>query len=154
MRIEIAEDSFDPWRVLSEYKPGSSLCGKAAARAGEFGAVAVFVGTMRDFNQGDTVRAMHLEHYPGMAHTHIKRVVESAAARYAIGDVLLVHRTGDVLPGEAIVLVAVWAAHRGDAYGANRHIMEELKVRVPFWKRESLDKATRWVERNTPGSDR
>ncbi len=153
MRMEIVEDVFDPWRVLSEYKPGSALRGDAVARAGEFGAVAVFVGTMRDFNQGDAVKAMHLEHYPGMTDTHMERAVESAAARYAIGDVLLVHRVGAVLPGEAIVLVAVWAAHRGDAYGANRHIMEALKTKVPFWKRESLDSAARWVEQNTPGGD-
>ena len=153
MRIEIVEGSFDPWRVLSGYKPGSMLHGNAVARAGEFGAVAVFVGTMRDFNQGDMVKAMHLEHYPGMVHTCIERLVESAAAKYSIGDVLLVHRVGDVSPGEAIVLVAVWAAHRSDAYGANRYLMEALKTSVPFWKRESLDNTVRWVEQNTPGND-
>ena len=151
MHLEITEHPLDPSRVLSGYEPGGALHGDVAARAGAFGAISVFVGTMRDFNQGDTVKSMHLEHYPEMARACIEQVIERAADRHEIGDVLVIHRTGDVLPGEAIVLVAVWAAHRRDAYGANRYIMEELKSRVPFWKRESLEGKARWVEQNTLG---
>ena len=151
MYVEITEKPFDPWRLLSEYTPRVMVRGTTPARAGEFGAVAVFVGTMRDFNQGDEVKAMWLDHYPGMTRAHIERAVERAAAGYTVGDALVVHRVGGVSPGDAIVLVAVWAAHRRDAYAVNRLIMEDLKSRVPFWKRESLTDRARWVEQNTPG---
>ncbi len=149
MQVEIIESAFDPWRRLSEYRPRKS--GAGAAHPGEFGAASVFVGTMRDFNQGDEVTAMYLEYYPRMTHAQIERTLERAASEHAIGDALVVHRVGEVLPGEAIVLVAVWAAHRRDAYAANRCIMEDLKSKAPFWKRETLKHGARWVKENTPG---
>lgn len=145
MPVEILEQTFDPWRKLSEYEPAGP------PRAGRFGAVSVFVGSMRDFNQGDEVKAMTLEHYPEMTRAQIERTVERAAAKHAIGDALVVHRVGKVSPGEAIVLVAVWAEHRRDAYAANRCIMEDLKSTAPFWKREFLSDGARWVKQNTPG---
>ncbi len=152
MQVKIVEHAFDPWRSLSEYKPRESFRESSRElRRGEFGAVSVFVGTMRDFNQGDEIKTMHLEHYPEMTRTHIESTVERAAAEHAISDALVIHRVGKVLPGEAIVLVAAWAAHRRAAYAANRCIMEDLKSRAPFWKRESLSDGTRWVEENTPG---
>ncbi len=148
MPVEILEQTFDPWRKLSEYKPvGSSR----SSRAGRFGAVSVFVGSMRDFNLGDEVKTMTLEHYPEMTRAHLERTVERAAAEHAIGDALVVHRVGEVSPGEAIVLVAVWAEHRAAAYAANRYIIEDLKSTAPFWKREVLNDGARWVEENTPG---
>ncbi len=148
MQVEIVEQVFDPWRRLSEYQPGRT---PQASRAGEFGAVSVFVGTMRDFNQGDEVKMMRLEHYPEMTRAYIESAIGHAADEYAIGDALVVHRVGEILPGEAIVLVAVWAAHRRDAYAVNRRIMEALKSGAPFWKREVLNDDTRWVRENTPG---
>ena len=151
MHIEIMEASFNPWQILSEYKPCTSLQGVSQARVGEFGATAVFVGTMRDYNQGDEVTSMYLEHYPEMTHTHIEQTLEHATKNYAVGDVLVIHRVGKILPGEAIVLVAVWATHRRDAYVANRYIMEALKSKTAFWKRESLVDGKRWVKTNTAG---
>ena len=142
MQIEIMEQAFDPWRRLSEYS--------ATAVSGQFGATAVFVGTMRNFNRGDEVKSMQLEHYPEMTSTQLERIVERAATKYAIGDALVVHRVGEILPGDAIVLVAVWAVHRRDAYAGNRDIMEELKSTAPFWKRELLSDGARWVRENTP----
>ena len=149
MRVEISERIFDPWRRLSEYKPAASVQhGRSSA---PFGALSVFVGSMRDFNQGDRVTAMRLEHYPQMTQAHLERTLKRAAEKYAIGDALLIHRVGEVLPGEPIVLIAVWAAHRRDAYAANRRIMEELKSGAPFWKQEFLDDGARWVTQNTAG---
>ena len=150
MRVEITEKPFDPWRTLSEYRPCEAKQ-NSAARAGEFGAVSTFVGKMRDFNHGDEVKVMRIVHYPEMTRAHIEQTIEQVMVEHAVGDALVIHRVGDVLPGETIVLVAVWAVHRRDAYAANRCIMEDLKTRVPFWKQESLTDSTRWVEQNTPG---
>ncbi len=122
-----------------------------AAQHGRFGATAVFVGTMREFNEGDPVRAMTLEHYPGMTERHLESIVHMAFERWDLQDALLLHRVGDLHPGDPIVLVAVWSAHRRDAYEANRWIMEDLKSRAPFWKREELEQGHRWVASNTPG---
>jgi len=94
---------------------------------------------------------MHLEHYPGMTEAHLGQIAEAAMQRWEIQDVLLVHRTGEVAPNDPIVLVAVWSAHRAAAYEANRFIMEDLKSRAPFWKKETLEAGDRWVESNTPG---
>jgi molybdopterin synthase catalytic subunit len=135
---------FDPWRLLSEHQ--------ATLPAGRYGATAVFVGTMRDFNEGDDVRAMTLEHYPGMTEKHLEGIVAEAHNRWPLEDCLIVHRVGTIEPGEPIVLTAVWSAHRKAAFEACRYLMEELKHRAPFWKREALaDGETRWVEKNTEG---
>lgn len=116
-----------------------------------FGATASFVGTMRDVNEGDAVQKMVLEHYPGMTERHLERIVETAQQRWQFLDALIIHRTGEVLPADPIVLVAVWAAHRGAAFDACREVTEALKSGVPLWKKETLDHRERWVERNTSG---
>ncbi len=114
--------------------------------------MAVFVGTMRDRNEGDAVRSMHLEHYPEMTQTHLKELVAEAMKKHELSAVLLRHRVGVILPGEPIVLVAVWATHRKAAYAGNRFLMEALKSTAPFWKQEELENGEkRWVECNTPG---
>lgn len=151
MKVEILKQTFDPWRVLSEYRPQESLHGSSAASAGKYGAAAVFIGAMRKLNEGDAVQAMQLEHYPEMTRAHIERTIEQVAAEHMIGDALVMHRVGEVKPGETIVLVATWAEHRRNAYAANRLIMEDLKSKAPFWKREILSGGARWVEANTPG---
>ncbi len=146
MHVEVREQPFDPWQVLPDYQASG------AARSGGFGATAVFVGTMRDFNEGDEVQGMTLEHYPGMTERHLERILSEAAGRWALLDALVVHRVGAIRPADPIVLVAVWSAHRKDAFEACRHIMEELKSRAPFWKREQLAQGeSRWVEKNTAG---
>ena len=94
---------------------------------------------------------MTLEHYPGMTEKELGRIVDEAQQQWALLDVLVIHRVGDLLPNDPIVLVAVWSAHRKDAFEACRHIMEALKSRAPFWKKEQLDNAFRWVEKNTDG---
>jgi molybdopterin synthase catalytic subunit len=106
---------------------------------------------MRDLNEGDEVTAMTLEHYPGMTEKHLEKILQQAEQQWPLMDSLIIHRVGEVLPDDTIVLVAVWSAHRASAYDANRFIMEELKSSAPFWKKETLVDGTRWVEKNTPG---
>ena len=145
MLIEVRENPFDPWQYLAERQAqqGVSACS---------GATAVFVGTMRDFNEGDTVRDMYLEHYPGMTERHLEDLAAATLQQWSLDDVLIVHRVGHITPAQPIVLVAVWSAHRAAAFEACRQLMETLKHSAPFWKRETLvDGAVRWVDNNTPG---
>lgn len=144
MLIEILDQPFDPWRRLQTHQDARIV-------AGQYGATAVFVGTMRDFNEGDPVRGMRLEHYPGMTEKFLEQISASAAQRWDLLDTLIVHRVGELAPNDPIVLVAVWSAHRKDAFEASRWLMEELKSRAPFWKKETLAKGERWVEKNTEG---
>lgn len=146
MTVEIREQAFDPWQLLREYEQSHR-----DEHGGQFGATAVFVGTMRDFNEGDQVSAMNLEHYPGMTERHLQAICDEATQRWELLDTLIVHRVGDIQPADSIVLVAVWSAHRADAFDASRYLMEELKSRAPFWKKEQLSEGeSRWVEKNTP----
>lgn len=146
MHIEIRSEDFSAWESLAAYESQ-----RAEQMRGTYGASAIFVGTMRDFNQGDDVSAMTLEHYPGMTEAYLRRICEEAESRWRVLDSLIIHRIGDVYPADAIVLVAVWSAHRADAFDASRYLMEELKSRAPFWKKEQLSEGkTRWVEKNTP----
>lgn len=146
MGIAIQDCDFDPWALLKAYQQENLAAGK-------YGATAVFVGTMRDFNEGDQVRAMTLEHYPGMTEKYLQKIAGEAAQQWEILDSLIVHRVGDIKPDETIVLVAVWSAHRAHAYAANRYLMEQLKTNAPFWKKETLrDNTERWVEKNTDGN--
>ena len=124
---------------------------RVAQRSAGVVATAVFVGTMRDVNESARVERMVLEHYPGMTEKHLQAICGQAAEKWDVIDTLVLHRVGDVYPGDPIVLVVVWSAHRKDAYEANRVIMEDLKSRAPFWTKETLDDGERWVEKNTPG---
>ncbi len=143
MPIEVRDTSFDPWLELRNYGERTSR------QKAKHGATAVFVGTMRDFNEGEAVQAMTLEHYPGMTERHLAAISEEAQQRWDILDTLIIHRVGALSPGEPIVLVAVWSAHRAAAFAACRYLIEELKTRAPFWKKEALSHADRWVEHNT-----
>ena len=143
--IRIVKDSFDPWQELTRYQAEKLV-------PGQFGATATFVGTMRDFNEGDDVTGMTLEHYPGMTEAQLEQICDEALQQWPLEHALIVHRVGDILPGEPIVLVACWSAHRAAAFDACRHLMEALKSRAPFWKKETLvDQSHRWVEKNTDG---
>lgn len=144
MTVRIVDTAFDPWSLLAQYRP-------ASAADGQFGATAVFVGSMRDFNEGDSVGSMFLEHYPGMTENYLQKIIDEAIRRWALIDCLIVHRVGELSPGQPIVLVAVWSAHRKAAFDASRYLMEELKSKAPFWKKEQLEKGSRWVEHNTSG---
>lgn len=145
MFVEVLSEPFDPWRRLQDYQA-------ERLDAGRYGATAVFVGTMRDLHAGDTVQGMTLEHYPGMTEKYLEQISREAAERWRLLDSLILHRVGELAPNEPIVLVAVWSAHRKDAFEASRWLMEELKSRAPFWKKERLHAGgERWVEKNTPG---
>ncbi len=146
MHIDIRQLAFDPWQELTAYREHLSDSGRS-------GACAVFVGTMRDYNEGDSVRSMVLEHYPGMTERQLQTLVSASCDSHGLIDALVIHRVGEITPGEDIVLVAVWSAHRSAAFDACREIMEALKSTAPFWKKERLagDKGERWVARNTPG---
>ena len=142
MQIEIKDAPFEPYSLLTQYQDSAGFAGK-------YGATAVFVGSMREFNEGDDVSAMWLEHYPGMTEKYLEKISAEAAAKWDILDSLIVHRVGEMQPNDPIVLVAVWSAHRAAAFEASRYLMEELKSRAPFWKKESLADKSRWVEKNT-----
>jgi molybdopterin synthase catalytic subunit len=143
MLIEIKETAFDPYQRLIDYQDDADFAGK-------YGATAVFVGSMREFNQGDDVEGMLLEHYPGMTEKYLQKISEEAASKWDILDSLIIHRVGEMRPNDPIVLVAVWSAHRAEAFDASRYLMEELKSRAPFWKKETLaTEHDRWVEKNT-----
>lgn len=145
MAVRLFETPFNPWEVLQSYQ-------QSKFKSGEFGATATFVGTMRDFNEGDEVRAMALEHYPGMTETQLQRIIDDAQQQWPLQEVLIGHRVGNIVPGEPIVLVAVWSAHRAAAFDACRSLMEALKSSAPFWKKETLqDNSHRWVSKNTDG---
>lgn len=146
MLIEIREHAFDPWAELARYQAES-----LQARPGSYGASAVFVGSMRDLNEGDSVRGMTLEHYPGMTERHLEAIATEAMQRWSLLDALILHRVGRLGPDDPIVVTAVWSAHRAAAFDACRYLMEELKSRAPFWKKEELERGSRWVASNTPG---
>ncbi len=145
MTVRVTDRPFAPWGEVQARQDARH------DGAGSVGATAVFVGSMRDFNEGDTVQGMFLEHYPGMTERYLEKLCDDAAARWPLLDTLIVHRVGELHPTDPIVLVAVWSAHRKDAYEANRWLMEALKSRAPFWKKEQLKEGSRWVEHNTPG---
>jgi molybdopterin synthase catalytic subunit len=110
------------------------------------GAVVAFVGTVRDLNDGAQVAAMELEHYPGMTEKALDDIAAQAAARWPLFATLVIHRVGPLLPLDQIVLVAVTAAHRGDAFAACEFIMDYLKTEAPFWKKEDTPDGARWVD--------
>lgn len=146
MRICLSEQAFNPWQEIQTYQDGLPHL------AGKFGATGVFVGSMRDFNQGDGVISMYLEHYPGMTEKQLAHIVEQAQSRWQVLECLVIHRIGEVKPEDVLVLVAVWSAHRGDAFDTSRFIMENLKSQAPFWKKETLASGqVRWVTKNTDG---
>ena len=112
----------------------------------DIGAIASFVGLGRGMNEGSGVQAMTLEHYPGMTEKALAGLVEEARSRWALLDVTVIHRVGRLLPGEPIVLVAVASRHRGEAFAACEYLMDALKTRAPFWKKEETPEGERWVE--------
>jgi molybdopterin synthase catalytic subunit len=112
----------------------------------DVGAVASFIGLVRDLNDGQAIRALTLEHYPGMTQKALEDICHEAQARWDILDALVIHRVGALVPGDRIVLVGVSSAHRGEAFQACEFIMDYLKTRAPFWKKETTPQGDRWVE--------
>jgi molybdopterin synthase catalytic subunit len=127
----------------------------AAVRAGQpgVGAVASFVGTVRDLSDGSAVSAMELEHYPGMTEKALAKIEAAARQRWPLLGVSIVHRVGPLLPLDQIVLVAVASAHRGEAFAACEFIMDYLKSEAPFWKKEQTPDGARWVDARVTDTD-
>ncbi len=143
--VRVQQEHFDAWHEVA--------CAQQQLPTGAYGAQVTFVGSLRDFSDGEVVHAMQLEHYPGMTERYIERICDAAAQRWELQHTLILHRVGTLLPGEAIVLIAVWSSHRAAAFDACRYLINQLKHDAPFWKRETLDGTERWVTTNTPDSD-
>ncbi|MFB6327111.1 molybdenum cofactor biosynthesis protein MoaE [Pantoea deleyi] len=116
------------------------------AACDEDGAVVTFTGKVRNHNLGDDVAALTLEHYPGMTEKALQEIVDAARERWPLQRVTVIHRVGELFPGDEIVLVGVTSAHRGSAFSAAEFIMDYLKTRAPFWKREATEQGDRWVD--------
>ncbi|UOA28171.1 molybdenum cofactor biosynthesis protein MoaE [Pseudosulfitobacter sp. DSM 107133] len=135
MRITVQEDAFDA---------GAELNGFAAGHR-DMGAIVTFSGVVRDLPD-DPLVAMEIEHYPGMTETALSDIALRAQERWQLGDVLVIHRFGRLAPGEVIMMVATAAPHRRDAFEAAEYLMDFLKSRAPFWKREiTANGASEWV---------
>ena len=130
---------------LEDFDVGRELESLTAERR-DVGAIASFVGLVRDANDGQSIRAMTLEHYPGMTERALGEICAQAHARWDLLDTLVIHRVGTLRPGDRIVLVGVSSAHRGEAFAACEFIMDYLKTRAPFWKREATPQGARWVD--------
>ena len=136
MTVRIQTADFDVSAEITALRQGNP----------KVGAVASFVGVVRDVNEGDAVGEMTLEHYPGMTERAIEEIITQAKGRWDFFDALVVHRVGTLKPAEQIVLVVVTGAHRGESFAACEFIMDYLKTRAPFWKKEQVGKGARWVE--------
>jgi molybdopterin synthase catalytic subunit len=135
-----------PVRVQTEdFDTGLEIANMRLARA-DIGAVAAFVGQVRDLNDGAAVAAMTLEHYPGMTEKSLENIVANAKARFNIHDALVIHRIGELQPLDQIVLVVTVGSHRGEAFSACEFIMDILKTEAPFWKKEVTPEGERWVD--------
>ncbi|GAA5182918.1 molybdopterin synthase catalytic subunit MoaE [Niveibacterium umoris] len=134
MSVSVRHDDFD---VGAETR---ALTGQRT----DCGAVASFVGLVRGASDG--VSAMTLEHYPGMTERALSAIEAEARTRWTLGEVRIIHRIGRLLPGEQIVFVGVAASHRGEAFAACEFIMDYLKTRAPFWKKEETAAGSRWVD--------
>ena len=136
----------------ADFDLGAELTALSAGDA-RVGALASFVGLVRDVSHGTSVAEMTLEHYPGMTEKALADIVAEAEARWDIYATLVIHRVGPLKPCDQIVLVAVTSAHRGEAFAACEFIMDYLKTRAPFWKREVTAEGARWVDaRETDGN--
>ena len=139
-------DGRDHVRVQTgDFDAGLEITRLRAGRV-DIGAIASFIGTVRDVNDAAAVTGLTLEHYPGMTEQALTDIVGEARRRFAILDALVVHRVGALRPGDQIVLVVITSAHRGTAFDACEYVMDMLKTRAPFWKKERTPQGDRWVE--------
>ncbi|MGD8912782.1 MAG: molybdopterin synthase catalytic subunit MoaE [Candidatus Thiodiazotropha sp.] len=134
--VSIQADPFDPNQEVDRLR-GSDP---------SIGALVTFIGLMRDINEGDKVEGLTLEHYPGMTEHALQQIVDEASSRWNIQGCRVVHRVGALLPTDPIVLVAVASQHRKEAFLACEFIIDYLKTRAPFWKKERTAQGERWVD--------
>ncbi|MEM9256129.1 MAG: molybdopterin synthase catalytic subunit MoaE [Pseudomonadota bacterium] len=144
MTIDIQEQGFDPGRLQRSLMSAS----------GEEGAVVTFTGHVRNDSESRKILSMELEHYPGMTQQSIKTILEEAQQRWPLLRVHVVHRVGELYPGEPIVWVGVTAEHRASAFSACEFIMDYLKTRAPFWKKERTNEGDYWVDSRDSDADR
>ncbi len=136
MTVRVQAEPFDVGREIERLRQDNP----------KIGAIASFIGLVRDVNEGDPIRSLTLEHYPGMTETSLNEIVKQAKERWNLIDVLVIHRIGALQPTDQIVLVAVASAHRGEAFSACEFLIDYLKTRAPFWKKEETPAGARWVE--------
>ena len=141
--VRVQAEDFDTGRELEALTRGRA----------DVGALASFVGLVRDANDGSPIAGMTLEHYPGMTEKALEEICREAHARWDLLDTLVIHRVGPLMPGDRIVLVGVSSGHRGEAFAACEFIMDYLKTRAPFWKREETPEGPRWVEARASDDD-
>ncbi len=143
MPVRVQTEDFDAGAEIARLRQGNA----------KVGAVAAFIGVARDVNDGESVAALTLEHYPGMTERALEGIVAEARARWRLIEVLVVHRVGELKPTDQIVLVAVASANRGEAFAACEFIMDYLKTRAPFWKKERTPEGAHWVEARVTDDD-
>ncbi|MFT5260332.1 MAG: molybdopterin synthase catalytic subunit [Saprospiraceae bacterium] len=148
-RVKLFDEPFEPWSLIQSTE--QDFIESRLLDANAMGATANFVGRMRDFNEGDAVKSMTLEHYPGMTESQLEKIIIEACEQHEVNQAFIAHRVGLVHPSDALVLVVCWSAHRKAAFDACREIMETLKYHAPFWKKEITEQGERWVSKNTPG---
>jgi len=134
--IRIQEGDFDVSAEIASMRKGDP----------RVGAVVTFLGTVRDMNDGSSVKGMTLEYYPGMTEKALQEILDQAKSRWDLYQTLVIHRVGLLLPEDQIVMVAVTSAHRGEAFAACEFIMDYLKTAAPFWKKEDTPEGGRWVD--------
>jgi len=136
MLIKVQREDFDSQAVVDALRAGRA----------DIGAVVTFVGLVRDTAQSELISAMELEHYPGMTEKALRDIVEQAHQRWQLQGASIIHRVGKLKPAEQIVLVAVASPHRGEAFQACEFMMDFLKTRAPFWKKEYTEQGAHWVD--------
>jgi len=143
MPVRVQRETFDAGAEIDKLRAGDR----------RVGAIASFIGTVRDVNDDAAVRTLTLEHYPGMTEKALEEIVAEAKRRFDVYEIGVIHRIGELAPTDPIVFVAVTSAHRGDAFDACRFVMDYLKTRAPFWKKELTPEGSRWVEARAGDDD-
>ena len=136
MMIRVQQEDFDTGAELER------LRGKLQ---GNTGAMVSFIGLVRDLNEGDAITGMTLEHYPGMTEKALAAIVAEATDRWKLNDAVIIHRVGSLAPNDRIVLVIAASAHRKEAFRACEFMIDVLKTKAPFWKKEATPRGARWV---------
>jgi molybdopterin synthase catalytic subunit len=142
MSVVVQEHPFDIGAETTTFATGHK----------DMGAIVTFTGIVRDL-PGDPLQAMEIEHYPGMTEAALTEIAQSAMDRWKLGDVLVIHRYGRLAPGEMIMMVATASKHRKNAFEAAEYLMDYLKSRAPFWKREITDAGENWVASKAEDED-
>ncbi len=142
MQISVQQEPFDIGQITNDFSKGHS----------HMGAVVTFTGIVRD-SDTDDLNAMEIEYYPGMTEKAISKIATEAKSRWSLGDVLVIHRFGRLEPGDQIMMVATAARHRKDAFDAAEYLMDYLKSRAPFWKKEITRDGTAWVDAKSEDED-